>query len=119
MGEMFKSEEQEKLHEDVIDKGLEKIYHGHLEIALNKVRNLGLDAETTLLEGKPYNEILKYTEKEKPSLLVLGRTGIHAVNSLDIGSSTENILRYAKCNVLITKSGKGAEINPFTKRKKT
>ncbi|MEK6765243.1 MAG: universal stress protein [Planctomycetota bacterium] len=113
MGEMFKSEEQEKLHEDVIDKGLEKIYHGHLEIALNKVRNLGLDAETTLLEGKPYNEILKYTEKEKPSLLVLGRTGIHAVNSLDIGSSTENILRYAKCNVLITKSGKGAEINPF------
>lgn len=113
MGDVFKSEEQEKLHEDVIDKGLEKIYDGHLEIALNKVRNLGLDAETTLLEGKPYNEILKYTDKVKPSLLVLGRTGIHAINGLDIGSSTENILRYAKCNVLITKSGKSAEINPF------
>ena len=113
MGEVFKSEEQEKLHEDVIDKGLEKIYDGHLEIALNKVRDLGHDAETTLLEGKPYNEILKYARKARPSLLVLGRTGIHAINGLDIGSSTENILRYAKCNVLITKSGKSAEINPF------
>ena len=113
MGDVFKSDEQEKLHEDVIDKGLEKIYDGHLEIALNKVRDLGLDAETTLLEGKPYNEILKYIDKVKPSLLVLGRTGIHAINGLDIGSSTENILRYAKCNVLITKSGKSAEINPF------
>ncbi len=113
MGEVFKSDEQEKLHEDVIDKGLEKIYDGHLEIALNKVRDLGLDAETTLLEGKPYNEILKYIDKMEPSLLVLGRTGIHAINGLDIGSSTENILRYAKCNVLITKSGKSTEINPF------
>ena len=113
MGDVFKSDEQEKLHEDVIDKGLEKIYDGHLEIALNKVRDLGLEARTTLLEGKPYNEILKYIDKVKPSLLVLGRTGIHAINGLDIGSSTENILRYAKCNVLITKSGKSAEINPF------
>lgn len=113
MGDVFKSDEQEKLHEDVIDKGLEKIYDGHLEIALNKVRDLGLDARTTLLEGKPYNEILKYIDKVKPSLLVLGRTGIHAINGLDLGSSTENILRYAKCNVLITKSGKSAEVNPF------
>ena len=113
MGDVFKSDEQEKLHEDVIDKGLEKIYDRHLEIALNKVRELGLDARTTLLEGKPYNEILKYIDKVKPSLLVVGRTGIHAINGLDIGSSTENILRYAKCNVLITKSGKSAEINPF------
>ena len=113
MGDVFKSDEQEKLHEDVIDKGLEKIYDGHLEIALNKVRDLGLEARTTLLEGKPYNEILKYIDKVEPSLLVLGRTGIHAINGLDLGSSTENILRYAKCNVLITKSGKSAEINPF------
>ena len=56
---------------------------------------------------------MKHVEKVKPSLLILVRTGIPAINGLDIGSSTENILRYAKCNVLITKSGKSAEINPF------
>ena len=113
MGEVFKSDEQEKLHEDVIDKGLEKIYQGHLESALKKVMESGIKLKTTLLEGKPYDQILKYIDKVKPSLLVLGRTGIHAIDGLDLGSATENILRNAKCNVLITKSRQKAETNPF------
>ena len=78
MGDVFKSDEQEKLHEDVIDKGLKRFTMDILRLTLNKVRNLGLEARTTLLEGKPYNEILKYIDKVEPSLLVLGRTGIHA-----------------------------------------
>jgi nucleotide-binding universal stress UspA family protein len=113
MGNVFKSEEQEKLHEDVIDKGLEKIYRGHLKVALNRTKDFGIEIKTTLLEGKPYDQILKYVEKVKPSLLILGRTGIHAINGLDIGSATENILRFANCNVLITKNRKDAGINPF------
>ena len=113
MGEVFKSDEQEKLHEDVIDKGLEKIYQGHLESALKKVMESGIKLKTTLLEGKPYDQILKYIDKVKPSLLVLGRTGIHAIDGLDLGSATENILRDAKCNVLITKSRQKVETNPF------
>ena len=113
MGEVFKSDEQEKLHEDVIDKGLEKIYQGHLESALKKVTESGIKLKTTLLEGKPYDQILKYIDKVKPSLLVLGRTGIHAIEGLDLGSATENILRNAKCNVLITKSRQKVETNPF------
>ena len=117
MGNVFKSEEQEKLHEDVIDKGLEKIYHGHLKVALNRTKDFGIEIKTTLLEGKPYDQILKHVEKVKPSLLILGRTGIHAINGLDIGSATENILRFAKCNVLITKSRKDVEVNPFYEKK--
>ncbi len=113
MGEVFKSDEQEKLHEDVIDKGLEKIYQGHLESALKKVTESGIKLKTTLLEGKPYDQILKYVDRIKPSLLVLGRTGIHAIDGLDLGSATENILRDAKCNVLITKSRQKVETNPF------
>ncbi len=113
MGEVFKSDEQEKLHEDVIDKGLEKIYQGHLESALKKVMESGIKLKTTLLEGKPYDQILKYIDKVQPSLLVLGRTGIHAIDGLDLGSATENILRNAKCNVLITKSRQKVETNPF------
>ncbi|MEE9604115.1 MAG: universal stress protein [Candidatus Scalindua sp.] len=117
MGNVFKSEEQEKLHEDVIDKGLEKIYRGHLKVALNRTKDFGIEIKTTLLEGKPYDQILKYVDKAKPSLLILGRTGIHAINGLDIGSATENILRFAKCDVLITKDRKDAEANPFYEKK--
>ncbi|KHE93885.1 MAG: universal stress protein [Candidatus Scalindua rubra] len=113
MGEVFKSDEQEKLHEDVIDKGLEKIYQGHLESAFKKVMESGIKLKTTLLEGKPYDQILKYIDKVKPSILVLGRTGIHSIDGLDLGSATENILRNAKCNVLITKSRQKVETNPF------
>ncbi len=117
MGNVFKSEEQEKLHENVIDKGLEKIYQDHLEVASNKAKDVGFKMKTTLFEGKPYDQILKHVDTVKPSLLILGRTGIHAINGLDIGSVTENILRLAKCNVLITKSKKDVKANPFYERK--
>jgi nucleotide-binding universal stress UspA family protein len=113
VGEVFKSEEQEKLHEDVIDKGLEKIYQDHLENAAKITRNRGIDIKTTILQGKPYDQILKHTERENPALLILGRTGIHSVNGLDMGSATENIIRMAKCNVLITNSPENAKTNFF------
>ncbi|MFQ5962788.1 MAG: universal stress protein [Candidatus Scalinduaceae bacterium] len=117
MGDVFKSEEQEKLHEDVIDKGLEKIYRGHLEIAINRMKDLGFETKSTLLEGKPYDQILRHVDKVKPSLLVLGRTGMHAINGLEIGSATENILRFANCNVLITRNEKDMEVNPFYEKR--
>lgn len=113
MGNVFKSDEQEKLHEDVIDKGLEKIYHDHLKVASQKAKDLGFDLKTTLLEGKPYDQILKHIQKDKPSLLMIGRTGIHAISGLDIGSATENVLRFADCNVHISKSTKAVENNHF------
>ena len=113
MGEVFKSEEQEKLHKDVIDRGLEKIYQDHLDKAAKITRNRGIDIKTTILQGKPYDQILKHTERENPALLILGRTGIHSVNGLDMGSATENIIRMTKCNVLITNSPENAKINFF------
>jgi nucleotide-binding universal stress UspA family protein len=113
MGEVFKSEEQEKLHEDVIDKGLEKIYQDHLNNAARIAKHGGIDIKTTILQGKPYDQILKHTERENPALLILGRTGIHSVNGLDMGSATENIIRMAKCNVLITNSPENAKTNFF------
>jgi nucleotide-binding universal stress UspA family protein len=113
MGEVFKSEEQEKLHEDVIDKGLEKIYQDHLENAARIAKNMGIGIKTTILQGKPYDQILKHTERENPALLIIGRTGIHSVNGLDMGSATENIIRMAKCNILITNSPENAKTNFF------
>ena len=92
---------------------MREIYQGHLESALKKVTESGIKLKTTLLEGKPYDQILQYIDKVKPSLLVLGRTGIHAIDGLDLGSATENILRDAKCNLLITKSRQKVETNPF------
>jgi len=99
---LFRSEEQEQLHEDVIDTGLARIYRSHLEIARQMAEGEGLPLKITLLCGKPFDRILQHLRTAQPWLLVLGRTGYHSDEELDIGSTSENLLRLAPCHVLLT-----------------
>ena len=98
----FRFKEQEQLHEEVIDTGLAKIYQSHLEVAraiAKEEHDYAL--KITLLDGKAYEKILQYTRKTNPWLLVLGRIGVHCEEDADIGSTAENLLRLAPCNVLL------------------
>lgn len=99
--EIFKFKEQEKLHEEIIDDGMARIYNNHLTVARKMVEDEGIVCSTNLLTGKAFKEILHYVQKVNPWLLVLGKIGIHSENGMDIGSSTENVLRYSPCNLLI------------------
>lgn len=99
---VFKFKEQEKLHEDVIDTGLAKIYQSHLEVAQRIAEDEGVDLKITLLDGKAFEKMLQYVRREKPWLLVLGRIGVHSDEDMDIGSNTENLLRMAPCNILLS-----------------
>lgn len=101
-GQMFKFKEQEKLHEEIIDQGLAKIYQDHLDTAVALAAERGRRVASRLLSGKPSDEIIKYVRKTNPALLVMGKTGVHAAPGLDIGSNTENCLREAGCNILIS-----------------
>jgi hypothetical protein len=64
-----------------------------------------MDIKTTLLAGKAYNEILKHIQTTKPTLLMLGRFGLHHVPESDMGSNAENLLRLAPCNVFLGARG--------------
>lgn len=99
---MFKFKDQEKLHDEIIDDGLGKIYKDHLEQAVRMGLAEGIEVKSTLLAGKAYHEICQYLEKDPPSVLVMGRFGAHETDEQDIGNTTENLLRHAPCNVLIT-----------------
>ncbi len=101
-GKVFRFQEQEKLHEEIIDSGLAKIYQGHLSVAASLGRERGLELETVLLDGKPHAVIHRYLDKVQPSLLVLGRTGVHADAELDIGGNAELLLEDAPCAVLLS-----------------
>ncbi len=101
-GKVFRFKEQEKLHEEVIDSGLAKIYQSHLDICREVAQEEGSDVRTTLLDGKAFEKVLQYIRKEKPWLLIVGRIGVHSDDDMDIGSNTENLLRAASCNVLIS-----------------
>ncbi len=101
-GKVFRFKDQEKLHEEIIDSGLAKIYQGHLTVAESIAKEHGAEVETVLLDGKPYDAIGRYLQKVKPSLLVIGKTGIHADPELDIGGNAENLLRNVECAVLLS-----------------
>jgi len=99
---VFKFEQQEKLHEDIIDKGLAKIYQAHLEISRKIVEEEGLDCTIRLLDGKVFEKVLQYAREENPFLLVLGRIGVHSAADMDIGGNTETLLRLVPCNVYLS-----------------
>ena len=101
-GKVFRFKEQEKLHEEIIDSGLAKIYQSHLDISREIAQAEQTDVKTTLLDGKAFEKIIQYVRKDVPALLIVGRIGVHSDEDMDIGSNTENLLRSAPCNVLIS-----------------
>ncbi len=101
-GKVFRFKEQEKLHEEVIDSGLAKIYQSHLEICNKIAEAEGMSVKTALLDGKPFEKVLQYVKSERPWLLVVGRIGVHSDEEMDVGSNSENLIRMAPCNVLVS-----------------
>ena len=101
-GDRFRFKEQEKVHDEIIDLGMAKIYQGHLDLARRIAEENGAEVKTALLSGKPFEQILHYVKSQNPWLLVLGRIGVHSEPDMDIGSTTENLLRLVGCHVLIS-----------------
>ncbi len=101
---VFKFKDQEKLHEEIIDTGLAKIYQAHLEVAREVAKEAGVDVDITLLDGKAFQKILRHSQRNRPWLVIMGRIGVHsgATSEMDIGSTTENLVRAVPTSVLIT-----------------
>ena len=100
---VFKFEEQEELHNNIIDKGLLKLCQANIkraEVMAQEYPDVPL--ETQILIGKPFQVIMQWAEEVRPSLLVLARHGAHRIEGTDLGSQSENLVRLATCNVLLT-----------------
>ena len=98
---LFRFQEQEKLHDEIIDSGLETVYRSHLVKAQEIAAKRDIPLEIEVLEGKPFDAIASHVERLRPSLLVVGRIGIHHADGVTLGSTAENLLRAANCNVLV------------------
>lgn len=99
---IFGVQRQKDLHDKIIDQGIAKIYGDHLTTAEGIAADEGVEINTKLLIGKPYRAVLDYLHERPAGLLVVGKLGVHADEGLDIGSNTENLLRLAPCNTLIS-----------------
>lgn len=98
---VFRFEEQERLHEEITDTGLARLYQTQLDVARRVAEQQGVELETTLLTGRAADELLAYAESTRPWLLMLGRIGVHSAEGMDIGSVSEHLVRFAPCNLLI------------------
>jgi nucleotide-binding universal stress UspA family protein len=98
---VFKFEEQQKLHDEIIDNGLKRVGERHLERAKSIAAEEGIDIETVILSGKPFDKIIDLVDEMGADIVVAGRYGTHRAPDTKIGSHTYNILLSAPCNVLI------------------
>ncbi len=99
---VFRFEEQNQLHEEIIDTGLAQIYQSHLNVAESVAREHGVEATKTLLDGKAFQKVLDHARRVEPWVLIVGRVGVHSTDGEALGSNTENLLRLAPCDVLLT-----------------
>jgi nucleotide-binding universal stress UspA family protein len=100
---VFRFEEQNQLHEEIIDTGLAQIYQSHLEVGERMGSEAGVAIKKTLLDGKPFQKIIDHARKTNPWLIVLGRIGVHSPkDETGLGSNVENVLRGAPCDVLLS-----------------
>ena len=100
---VFKFEEQEELHNNIIDKGLLKLCQANLKRAEVMAQEFpDVPLQTQILIGKPFQVVLQWAEEIQPSLLVLARHGSHRIEGTDLGSQAENVLRLAPCTVLLS-----------------
>ncbi len=99
---VFKFEEQEELHNNIIDKGLLKLCQANLKRArVMASQYADVEVETQILIGKPFQVVMQWAEEVEPSLLIAARHGSHRIDGTDIGSQADNLLRLARSSVLL------------------
>jgi nucleotide-binding universal stress UspA family protein len=72
-----------------------------LDDFLAKMDTTGVPFTKVVLEGEPSVEILKFAEKEKFDLILMGRRGFSKLRRFFIGSVTQRVIADAPCPVYI------------------
>jgi nucleotide-binding universal stress UspA family protein len=92
---------QEKLHDDIINDGLGKLYAYFLSEARERCSNNGATIKTTLTTGKAYCELDSQAAESGADLIVVSRYGHHREQFSRLGSNAEGLIRITSANVLL------------------
>jgi len=95
------------LDDDKLNELTNHINHHNSE-EVNKLINKhiapkNIDHETHLLEGSPYDEIIKLADRLNIDLIVISSKGKNALEGFFFGSTTEKVVRKAKCSVFVSR----------------
>ncbi|GAB4416856.1 MAG: hypothetical protein OHK0032_12910 [Thermodesulfovibrionales bacterium] len=129
-GFSFNSKEQERLHDEFIDRGLARVGNMILDRAEKEVFSEAVSSQQStvnqglpigdgwslvgddrptprikkVLEGHIYKKICAYASEVNADLIFVGRTGRHFTEGMDIGSVAENVVRFSPCSVFVAMS---------------
>ncbi len=109
--ERFDLSAQEKIHDDVIDEGLKRLYSDGLKKGVRLAEAEGIEVHSEVLAGKVCAQIQDFIAKRDISLVILGRWGLHREQESMIGSNALRLARSSIPSVLIVSAGTFAD-NP-------
>ena len=92
---------QEKLHDEIIDRGLETLYRDGLTRGILLAKEMGVEIKSEVLAGKVFPQIHHYAAIRNASLVVVGRYGLHQEPESKIGSNTHKLARLTPFNFLV------------------
>ncbi|NLA39733.1 MAG: universal stress protein, partial [Methanomicrobiales archaeon] len=84
---------QERLHDEIIDRGLEHLYQRSLERGAALARTMGARIHTVVIAGRACPQMHHHAAAMGAGLLVLGRYGLHQEEESLIGSNALNLAR--------------------------
>jgi nucleotide-binding universal stress UspA family protein len=95
-----------RIYDSSVEERAETFANQLLASHKKEAKDAGLSNVELIIEhGSPKVKIAKeIAPKHDVDLIVCGATGLNAVERLFIGSVSEHITRYAKCNVLVVRS---------------
>lgn len=102
VAQRFDFSTQEKLHDEIIDLGLEQVYRDGLERGMEVAKEAGIEMKGEVLAGKVYVKLHQYAVAREAALLVVGRWGLHKEATSLIGSNAMALARLSQAtNILI------------------
>jgi nucleotide-binding universal stress UspA family protein len=73
------------------------------EKAAQRAKDLEVELETDIAVGHPVEQIVHRAETDHIDLIILGRRGMSRFEKMVVGSTSEKVLRYAHCPVMVVR----------------
>jgi len=100
--EILKTYESEFMAKSV-EENMKKSSLERLNKISEQLRNKGLTVKVRLEKGVPFSVILKVSEEEDVSAIIVGSHGVSNVAEMLLGSVSEKVIRKSKKAVLVVK----------------
>lgn len=71
---------------------------------VERAGRLGIEAESKVVDGPPFVEIIQAAKKIKADMIIIGTHGRSGLSHIMMGSQAERVVRQAPCPVLTVKS---------------